>query len=39
MLDQVLAEVDKEAELFIHQPQIGQDLLRNSAVPAGVLMC
>jgi len=26
MLDHVLAEIDKEAESFIHQPQIGQDL-------------
>jgi hypothetical protein len=27
MLDQVFAEVDKEAESLIHQPQVGQDLL------------
>jgi len=26
VLDQMLAEIDKEAESFIHQPQIGQDL-------------
>jgi hypothetical protein len=26
MLDQVFAEIDKEAESLIHQPQIGQDL-------------
>ena len=34
VLDQVLAEIDKEAESFIHQPQIGQDLLTNNAASA-----
>jgi hypothetical protein len=35
MLDQMLAEVDKEAESLIHQPQIGQDLFAVDRIERG----